>query len=163
VSKHRLLTIMLCGFFATACNPFHRNQAVKVSADDATLNSTWHANLASPATLAGAVQMNGSASMAPDPDGTRTVVNISLANASPGGLHPWEVREGQCGPGSDYGVFGTSDAYEQIKVDSDGRASGKAVVPVRIPGSGDYFAVVYASEANSRMVVACGNLAPPTR
>jgi hypothetical protein len=33
------------------------------------LNSRWHANLATPANLAGAVQMNGSASMAP---GTKT-------------------------------------------------------------------------------------------
>jgi len=163
VSKNRFLTFVLFALSATACNPFYRGQAVKVSAGDATLNTTWHANVASPASLAGAVQMNGSASMAPDPDGTHTVVNISLANASPGGLHPWEVREGQCSPGSDYGVFGASDAYGQMKVDSDGLASAKATVPMRIPSSGDYFVVVYASEANARMVVACGNLAPPTR
>jgi len=163
MSTNRFLTIMLCAFSATACNPFNRGQAVEVSAGDATLNSTWHANLASPASLAGVVQMNGSASMAPDPDGTHTVINVSLANASPGGLHPWEAREGQCSPGSDYGVLGSSDAYGQMKVDSDGRASGKATVPMRIPRSGSYFVVVYASEANSGMVVACGNLAAPTR
>jgi hypothetical protein len=163
VSKNRFLTIMLCAFSATACNPFHRGQAVEMSPGDATLNSTWHANLASPASLAGAVQMNGSASMAPDPDGTHTVINVALGNASPGGLHPWEAHEGQCSPGFDYGVFGASDAYDQIKVDSDGRASGTATIPMRIPRSGGYFVVVYASEANSRMIVACGNLAPPTR
>lgn len=158
---NRFLTIMLCAFSATACNPFHSGQAVEVSARDATLNSTWHATLASPGTLAGVVQMNGAASMAPDPDGSRTVINVSLANASPGGLHPWEAHQGQCSPGPDYGVFGLSSAYERMKVGSDGRASGKATVPMRMPRSGNYFLVVYASEANSR-IVACGNLAPPT-
>jgi hypothetical protein len=163
VSKNRFLTIMLCAFAATACNPFHHSQAVQVSPGDATLNSTWHANLASPASLAGAVQMNGSASMAPNPDGAHTVVDISLANATPGGLHPWEAHAGQCSPGADYGVFGSSDAYRPMKVDSDGRASAKATIPMQIPRSGGYFVVVYASEANARMVVACGNLAAPTR
>lgn len=163
MSKNRFLTIVLCAFFSTACNPFHKGQAVDVSPGDATLNSTWHANLASPASLAGAVQMNGSASMAPDPDNTHTVIDISLANASPGGLHPWEAHQGQCSPGSDFGVIGSSDAYEQMKVDSDGSAMGKATIPMRTPRSGSYFVVVYASEANSRMVVACGNLAAPTR
>lgn len=159
----RFSAVLLCALSATACNPFHRGQAVEVSAGDATLNSRWHANLASPASLAGAVQMTGSASMAPDRDGTGTLVDISLANASPGGLHPWAAHEGQCSPGRDYGVFGPSDAYGRMKVDSDGRATAKAAVPLRIPVSGGYFVVVYASEANSRMVVACGNLAPPTR
>ncbi len=163
MSKNRFLALALCALSATACNPFSRGQAVKVSAGDATLNSTWHANLASPASLAGAVQMKGSASMAPDPDGTHTVVNVSLANASPGGLHPWEAHRGQCSPGADYGVWGASDAYGRMKVDGDGEASGKASIPMQTPSSGDYFVVVYASEANSRMVVACGNLAPPTR
>jgi len=163
VSKNRFLTIMLCGFTATACNPFHRSQAVQVSAGDAALNTTWHANLASPASLAGAVQMSGSASMAPDPDGTHTVIHIALANASPGGLHPWEAHEGQCSPGADYGVLGSSDAYDRMTVDSDGRANGNATLPMQIPRSGGYFVVVYASEANAQMVVACGNLAAPTR
>ncbi len=107
--------IMLSILATTACNPFHRGQAVEVSAGDATLNSTWHANLASPASLAGVVQMNGSASMAPDASGTRTVVVLSLANATPGGLHPWEVHEGQCGASTDYGVFGSSAAYKPVQ------------------------------------------------
>jgi hypothetical protein len=156
--------LIVLGILATAaCNPFHRGQAVEVSAGDATLNSRWHANLASPASLAGVVQMNGSASMAPDASGTRTVVVLSLANATPGGLHPWEVHQGQCGAAMDYGVFGSSEAYNPVRVDSDGHGDGTATLPQQTPRTGGYFVVVYASEANSGMVVACGNLAAPTR
>jgi hypothetical protein len=157
------MAVTLAILSTAACNPFSRGQAVEVSTADATLNTRWHANLASPASLAGVVQMSGSASMAPDEDGSHTVVRVDLANAAPGGLHPWEAHQGQCGQGTDYGVFGPSDAYGRLNVDSDGRASGKATVALQTPRTGDYFLVVYASEANSRTVVACGNLAPPTR
>ncbi len=162
MNTSRLLPIAFT-LLAAACNPFHRGQAVEVSTEDAMLNSRWHANLASPATLAGVVQMNGSASMAPDARGTSTIITLDLANASPGGLHPWELRRGRCGVGTDYGVFGSSDAYSAVKVDSDGRAEGRATIAMQTPLSGDYFVVVQASQANAGTVVACGNLAPPTR
>lgn len=160
---HRMLTVTLALIASTACNPFHHAQAVHVSAQDATLNSRWHANLASPASLAGAVQMNGSASMAPSPTGTSTTITINLANASPGGRHPWAIHMGQCGAGMDSGVFGTSDAYKTLEVQSDGAATGAATVPLQTPSTGSYFAVVLASTANIETVVACGNLAPPTQ
>ncbi len=163
MTTFRSLAVALSILSLAACNPFARGQAVSVSAADAMLNSRWHANLASPANLAGVIQMNGSASMAPDADGSHTVIRVDLANAAPGGLHPWEAHQGQCGSNMDYGVFGSSDAYGELKVDSDGRANGSATVPQQTPRTGDYFVVVYASEANARTVVACGNLAPPTR
>jgi hypothetical protein len=146
----------------TACS-FGRDPVVEVSAQDATLNTRWHGNIASPASLAGAVQMRGSASRAPTGDGSGTDVTLSLANASPGGLHPWAVHRGQCGAGTDNGVFGRGEAYEAIKVESDGLANGAASVPLMTPRMGSYFVVVRASVANPETVVACGNLAPPTR
>jgi hypothetical protein len=100
--------------------------------------------------------------MAPAPDSTRTVVSLSLANAAPGGLHPWEARLGQCGMATDYGVFGSSDEYGSMKIEADGRANGSVTVSRLTPATGDYFVAVYASDAN-RMVVACGNLAPPAQ
>ncbi len=153
-----IATLALAG-----CNPFHHNPAVEVSTQDLTLNSRWHANLASPASLAGVVQMNGSASMAPSPDGTSTDIALSLANASPGGLHPWEAHYGQCGDGMDRGVFGPSEAYQPLQVESDGHATGTATVEMQTPRTGDFFVVIRASEANPETIVACGNLAPPTR
>ena len=163
MSASRLFPIVVAVLATTACNPFHRGQAVEVTTQDAMLNSRWHGNLASPASLAGAVQMSGSASMAPDATGTHTVVMVDLANASPGGRHPWEMHRGRCGPRTDYGVFGSGDAYDALQVDDDGRATGRATIAMQAPRSGDFFVVVHASRANAGTVVACGNLAPPTR
>jgi hypothetical protein len=156
------LGIGLAVLATAACNPFRRDPAVQVTTDD-TVNSRWHANLASPSTLAGAVQINGTASMAPSPDGTKTDITLDMANASPGGVHPWEAHYGQCGAGMDHGAFGSSDGYQPLKVDSDGRAHGTASVPLTTSTTGRYFVVVRASAENPGMILACGNLAPPTR
>jgi hypothetical protein len=163
MSAHQILTFAVVTLVSTACNPFHQRPAVEVTAQDATLNTRWHANLASPASLAGAVQMNGTASMAPSQDSTSTDVTLALANATPGGIHPWAVHWGQCGEGQDRGVFGASDAYKALTVESDGRATGIATVQLHTPSTGSYFVVVQASLANPETVVACGNLAPPTQ
>jgi len=108
-------------------SPLACAQPVRMSSQDGTLNTRWHANLASPASMAGAVQMRGSASMAPTASGTSTTVTLNLGNASPGGLHPWAVHYGQCGDGMDAGVFGASDAYKALEVQSDGNAAGTAI------------------------------------
>lgn len=148
---------------SAACNPFHHDPAVTVSTKDKSLNSRWHANLATPSTLAGAVQMNGSATMAPNSNGTSTTITLALANAAPGGVHPWEAHMGQCGEGMDNGVFGPSDAYKAAKVGSDGHMDAVANVPVQTPETGSYFVVVRASVDNPETILACGNLAPPTQ
>lgn len=162
VFTRRFLTATLTLALATGCNPFHREPAVQVSARDATLNTRWHANLASPASLAGAVQMNGSASMAPGRDGTSTRITVDLANATPGGLHPWAAHAGQCGLGMDDGLFGPGESYTPLRVGADGQASVTATVKLPTPTSGQHFVVIYASAANPETIVACGNLAPPT-
>src|SRR5688572_19436154 len=52
MSTSRYLGTALAVLAVAACNPFSR-QPVQVSAADPTLNTRWHANLASPSTLAG--------------------------------------------------------------------------------------------------------------
>lgn len=163
MSTRGLILTTFATVLCAACNPFRSDPAVQMSADDTTLNSRWHANLTSPATLAGMVQISGSGSMAPSPDGAHTDITLALANATPGGLHPWAVHRGQCGAWMDDGVFGRSDAYKPLKVESDGIAEGTATVPVRTPLRGDYSVVVRASEANPYATIACGNLAAPTQ
>jgi hypothetical protein len=160
MSNQRLLLLAVSAFALTACSPFRHEPAVEVSTKDANLNSRWHANLATPASLAGAVQMNGSASMAPGTKGGNTTVTLDLANATPGGVHPWQLHRGRCE--SDDGVFGTADAYQAAEVGRDGRATSSATVPIETPTTGSYFVIVRASAANDAMTVACGNLAPPT-
>src|SRR6476659_1961948 len=107
--RHQLLLLSLSALSLAACNPFRHDQAVQVSTKDQNLNSRWHASLATPAELAGAVQMNGSASMAPATKSGNTTVSLDLANATPGGLHPWQIHRGQCG--SDNGVGGSVGEY----------------------------------------------------
>jgi hypothetical protein len=154
------LAILGFSVLALACNPFRHESAVEVTTKDENLNSRWHANLATPANLAGAVQMNGSASMTPGTKSGSTTVSLNLANATPGGLHPWQLHRGQCG--SDDGIVGSSAAYPAAKVGGDGHATVSASLPLETPTVGSYFVIVQASAANDAMTVACGNLAPPT-
>ena len=115
-----------------ACNPFRspmkQEPVVQVTTNDANVNSRWHGTLASPSNLAGAVQMTGQISMSPGSNAGSTNVALLLANASPGGLHPWQLHRGQCG--TDEGVFGSAEAYKTLKVDEYGRATGSASVPL---------------------------------
>jgi hypothetical protein len=156
----RRVLLLAAAFALTSCNPFRHESAVEVSTKDENLNSRWHATLATPAELAGAVQMNGSASMAPATKTGNTLVVLDIANATPGGLHPWQLHRGQCG--ADEGVFGEADLYRAAKVGSNGHATSSANVPIATPTTGSYFVIVRASAANNAMTVACGNLAPPT-
>ena len=165
---HRIpfYTLVATGALALmACNPFRspmkQDPVVQVSARDGNANARWHGTLTSPSNLAGAVQMTGQISMAPGSNAGNTNVALILANASPGGMHPWQLHRGQCG--ADDGVFGSASDYKTLKVDEQGRASVSASVPVVMPSDGRYFVSVAASEANSTTIVACGNLASPTQ
>ena len=157
---------MITGALAlAACNPFRspmkQDPVVQVSNGDANVNARWHGTLASPSNLAGAVQMSGSVSMSPNSNAGNTNVYLDLANASPGGRHPWQLHRGQCG--MDEGVFGSASDYKTLKVDEYGRAKGAATVQGAMPSNGRYFASIGASEANAGTIVACGNLASPTQ
>ena len=148
-----------------ACNPFRspmkQAPVVQVSTRDANVNARWHGTLASPSSLAGAVQMKGSAAMTPGSTSGNTYVSVDLSNASPGGLHPWQLHRGQCG--MDDGVIGAPDAYKALKVDEQGRANGSVTVPIVMPTEGRFYVSVGASAANPETIVACGNLASPTQ
>ena len=165
---HRIpfYTLVATGALAlVACNPFRspmkQAPVVQVSARDANVNARWHGTLTSPSNLAGAVQMTGQISMTPASNAGNTNVALLLANASPGGMHPWQLHRGQCG--TDDGVFGSASDYKTLKIDEQGRASASANVPVVMPSDGRYFVSVGASEANAATIVACGNLASPTQ
>jgi hypothetical protein len=160
MSTSRLAMLAVAALALSSCNPFRHDSAVQVSAKDENLNSRWHANLATPADLAGAVQMNGSAAMAPATKSGNTTVSLALANATPGGLHPWQLHRGQCG--SDDGIVGSAGGYPLAKVGRDGHAKASANLTLDTPTVGNYFVSVSASAANDAVTVACGNLAPPT-
>ena len=89
---HRFVTLALSAVALAACNPFHHDPPVMVSQTDVNVNTRWHGTLTTPATLAGAVQMTGTVSMAPGSNSGSTTVSLTLANATPGGVHPRSPR-----------------------------------------------------------------------
>jgi ABC-type phosphate transport system substrate-binding protein len=156
----RSLALVAAALTLGACGVFQPKAADEMKTADVTLNSSWHARIASPSELAGAVQMNGSASMAPGVKRGTTEVVMKLGNTSPGGVHPWAIHLGQCG--EDRGVFGAPEDYPPLRVGVDGTGSSRAIVALDTPRGGDYFVSVQASPGNQELTVACGNLAAPT-
>jgi hypothetical protein len=153
--RTQALAVAVLGLAACA------RSAVKINpAETAAMNTRWHGMLAAPSDLAGVTQVSGTAWFGPgDKQGT-TEVSISLTNAAPGGIHPWAVHIGSCG--NDQGVFGTPDAYQPLKVGSDGKATATTTMPVATPQDGSYFVIAYAAPSNMSTTFACGNMAPPT-
>ncbi len=161
MQSSRSLALVAAALTLGACSVLEPKQAVEMSTADVHLNTRWHASIASPAELAGVVQMSGSASMNPGSKHGTTDVVLKVANSSPGGLHPWAIHLGQCG--ADRGVFGALDNYQPLRVSSDGTGLSSAIVGLETPTAGSYFVSVQASAENSGMTIACGNLAAPTQ
>jgi hypothetical protein len=144
---------------ATACGG---RRGISIDPDSEMVGSRWNAVLATSKALAGAVQVKGTGWMAGEPDdSTQTRAFASIENAVPGGEHPWHVHVGQCG--NDRGVLGPADAYEPLRVGGNGKAESRAELPLAVPIAGQYFVNVHASRNNMGTIIACGNLAPPSR
>ena len=135
---------------------------IEIDPNRELVGTRWNAVLATPEQLAGAVQVKGMGWMAGEEDDTtETLAFVTVQNAVPGGEHPWHVHLGQCG--SDRGILGPADAYEPLRVGGNGQAEAKAELPLPVPIAGQYFINVHASRNNMGTIIACGNLAPPSR
>ena len=152
--------LILSAFVLGSCGG--GRQPVQINSETQPVATRWNAVLSSPPEMAGLVDVHGQAWMGPDPkDPGQTLAHVDISNAVPGARHPWHVHRGQCG--TDQGIFGPADAYKPLKVESDGKASATATLPVPPAKTGDYFVNVHASAANMKTIVACGNLASPAR
>jgi hypothetical protein len=137
-------------------------QPVEINANAISVAARWNGTLSSPPGLAGVSDIRGSGWMAADPkEQGQTRAQVDIANAVPGGKHPWHVHRGQCG--QDQGILGAADAYKPLKVEGNGKASESAVLSIPLPRGGSYFINVHASAQNLSTIIACGNLAPPAR
>ena len=144
---------------AAACGG---RRGVEIDPNREMIGTRWNASLATSRQLAGAVQVKGTAWMGADEgDTSRTRAYAAVQNAVPGGEHPWHVHVGQCG--NDRGIFGPADAYEPLRVGGNGKAEARAEIPLPLPFAGQYFVNVHASRNNMGTIIACGNLAPPSR
>ena len=151
-----LLALALAG---AACGG---RKGIEIDPDSELVGSRWNAILSTPNQLAGAVQVKGAGWMAgDDKNTTKTQAHVAIENAVPGGEHPRHVHLGQCGV--DRGIFGPPNAYEPLQVGGNGEAESDAELPVPVPVAGQYFINVHASRNNMGTIIACGNLAPPSR
>ncbi len=153
------LSLIPAALVLSACSLLQPKPPVQVRAADVNLNSSWHASIASPPELAGAMQISGTASMAPGTKRGTTQVVLNLGNTAPGGLHPWAIHLGQCN--MDDGVFGQPENYPPLQVSANGTGLSSATVAINTPTTGNYFVSVQASPANHGLTVACGNMAAP--
>ncbi|MEP6991057.1 MAG: hypothetical protein ABJA80_09030 [bacterium] len=150
------LAIITLGASVAGCGMLNKGSGTEINtASD--MRNAWTATLATPSTLAGAVQLHGTASWMRD--GNDSKVMVSISNATPGGQHPWHVHMGRCG--SNGPVVGNAGAYKPLVVNGDGNASENASLSVALPYMNDYYVNVHASPTNMGTIVACGNLAPP--
>lgn len=137
-------------------------KAVELNPSARPVASRWNGVLATPANLVGALQIRGQGWLAADEkNADRTEAYAEISNAAPGGVHPWHIHRGRCG--SDQGILGPADAYKPLKVENNGRATQTATLSLPLPRTGEFFVNVHASAATMGTIVACGNLAPPSR
>jgi hypothetical protein len=152
-------TLLVLALVSAACGG---RRGIGIDPDREMVGERWNATLATSAQLAGAMQVKGTGWMGRvDGDTSKTRAYASIENAVPGGEHPWHVHMGQCG--NDRGILGPADAYEPLRVDGKGQAEARAELPLPLPVGGQYFINVHASRNNLGTIIACGNLAPPSR
>ena len=152
-------SLILVAIAASSCGG---RKAVEIDPNTVPVANRWNGTLASPPELGGVVEIRGSAWMGPDEkNAQRSQARAEIANAVPGGVHPWHVHRGRCG--ADQGIFGPAEAYKPIKVGNGGRGSSEAELPLATPKTGEFFVNIHASAQNMRTIIACGNLAPPAR
>ena len=154
----RAPTVMLGGTVLLAACGGHR--AVEINPQEQAGGSRWNATLATPAALSGAMNLRGRGMWGSEEgNASRSRAQVDIANAVPGGDHPWHVHQGQCG--SNGPIVGPATSYRSLEVNGDGKATATADLPVAMPTSGQYYINVHASANNMATIIACGNLAPP--
>jgi len=160
MKAHTVPSLLLAVFAAASCGG--GRQAVEINPSAQPIGPRWNGTLSTPASLAGALQIGGRSWMGADEKNAgKTQAHVEIANAAPGGVHPWHIHRGRCG--ADQGIVGPTDSYKPLKVDNGGRATAKVSLPLPLPRTGEHYVDVHASAANMGTAVACGNLAPPAR
>jgi hypothetical protein len=125
---------------------------------DAVRRREWTGSLFTPASLAGAMQVRGTAVWSRDGDAASRVT-VTISNATPGGLHPWHIHRGRCGDNGP--IVGDASAYKPLAVDAKGNATAAAHLNIAMPEAGDYYVNVHALATNMGTIISCGNLAAP--
>jgi len=153
-SRIALVALTLGG---SACHSSKPTTALNPT--DAARRHEWTGSLFTPADLAGAMQVRGTAVWSRDDAATTSRVTVTISNATPGGLHPWHIHRGRCGDNGP--IVGDASAYKPLAVDGKGNASASAHLNIAMPETGDYYVNVHALATNMGTIISCGNLAAP--
>jgi len=161
IRHYALITASLTTLaFVSACNPFASQHKVgQIDPKNGQSHTAWNGTLSTTGGMSGAVDMQGTVSLAGNGPG-KSLATVAISNAAPKGVHPWEVYRGQCG--NDGELIGAFSAYPPLTVKNDGTATAIATLQAELPVTGDYHVNVNASSTNMATIIACGNLAAPS-
>jgi hypothetical protein len=161
IRQYALMTTSLVGLaILSSCNPFASSHKVgQIDPKNAHSHTAWNGTLSTTGGMSGAVDMQGTVSLAGNGPGS-SMATIAISNAAPKGIHPWEVYRGQCG--NDGELVGAFSAYPPLTVRNDGTATAAATLQAELPVTGDFHVNVNASSTNMATIIACGNLAAPS-
>lgn len=151
-----LLAVTAAAVGGSACHSSKPTTALNPK--DAARRHEWTGSLFTPADLAGAMQVRGTAVWLQDGNAASRVT-VTISNATPGGLHPWHIHRGRCGDNGP--IVGDASAYKPLAVDDKGNASASARLNIAMPESGDYYVNVHALATNMGTIISCANLAAP--
>lgn len=84
-----------------------------------------------------------------------TAVAITVKDAQPGAMLPWQLNEGACGAGT---IIGSADVYPALQVGPDGTGTARATLAVGLDPSRTYHVNIRKSAQESNVVVGCGVL-----
>lgn len=150
------ITLFAMTLGGTACRS--STPTTELNPRDAARRNEWKASLFTPSTLAGVMQVRGTAVWAGQGDAA-SLVTVTISNATSGGLHPWHIHRGRCGDNGP--IVGDASAYKPLAVDNKGNSSASARLNIPLPRDGNYFVNVHALATNMGTIISCGNLAPP--
>jgi hypothetical protein len=121
----RAPTVVLGGTLLLAACGGHR--AVEIDPHQQAAGARWNATLATPAQLAGAMNLQGRGFWGSEEGNpSRSRAQVDIANAVPGGNHPWHVHVGQCGSnGPIIGPKTSARGGRRWEGDGDSRPAGR--------------------------------------
>jgi hypothetical protein len=94
--------------------------------------------------------------LAPGASYRETLATITLAGATPRGVHGWYVQLGECG--HERGILAGLQPYTPLAADEQGNVATSIALPFTVPTEGQYSVSVRQSEMVNSSAVACGNL-----
>jgi superoxide dismutase, Cu-Zn family len=103
-------------------------------------------------------QINGQVTVTTVPGTAGFATTIQVAGDEPGAVRPWHVHHNSCAAGG--GIVGEDADYPRLQIGADGTGTVTTTVPMMLDPAADYHVNIHLSEAETAVIIACGDLAP---